>query len=444
MSRYTKDDIFRMVEEEDVEFIRLQFTDIFGTLKNIAITSSQLEKALDNKCMFDGSSVEGFVRIEESDMYLYPDYDTFEIFPWRPQQGKVARLICDVHTPDGKPFEGDPRWILKKTIKEVNEMGYRFDVGPECEFFLFHTDDNGLPTTLSHEKAGYFDLGPNDLGENIRRDMVLTLEDMGFEIEASHHEVAPAQHEIDFKYDEALKTADNIQTFKMTVKTIAKRHGLYATFMPKPKFGISGSGMHINMSLATEEGKNIFADENGKIGLSDDAYHFIAGIMKHARGMSAITNPLVNSYKRLVPGYEAPVYIAWSAKNRSPLIRIPASRGNGTRVELRNPDPTANPYLVLALCLAAGLDGIKNKIEVPKSVDCNIYEMTPGERRAAGIENMPADLKEAVDCLVADEFLCSVLGEHITTKYVEAKMKEWENYTTRVSQWEIDEYLYKY
>ena len=444
MSRYTKDDIFRMVEEEDVEFIRLQFTDIFGTLKNIAITSSQLEKALDNKCMFDGSSVEGFVRIEESDMYLYPDYDTFEIFPWRPQQGKVARLICDVHTPDGKPFEGDPRWILKKTIKEANEMGYRFDVGPECEFFLFHTDDNGLPTTLSHEKAGYFDLGPNDLGENIRRDMVLTLEDMGFEIEASHHEVAPAQHEIDFKYDEALKTADNIQTFKMTVKTIAKRHGLYATFMPKPKFGISGSGMHINMSLATEEGKNIFADENGKIGLSDDAYHFIAGIMKHARGMSAITNPLVNSYKRLVPGYEAPVYIAWSAKNRSPLIRIPASRGNGTRVELRNPDPTANPYLVLALCLAAGLDGIKNKIEVTESVDCNIYEMTPGERRAAGIENMPADLKEAVDCLVADEFLCSVLGEHITTKYVEAKMKEWENYTTRVSQWEIDEYLYKY
>ena len=444
MSRYTKDDIFRMVEEEDVEFIRLQFTDIFGTLKNIAITSSQLEKALDNKCMFDGSSVEGFVRIEESDMYLYPDYDTFEIFPWRPQQGKVARLICDVYTPDGKPFEGDPRWILKKTIKEANEMGYRFDVGPECEFFLFHTDDNGLPTTLSHEKAGYFDLGPNDLGENIRRDMVLTLEEMGFEIEASHHEVAPAQHEIDFKYDQVLKTADNIQTFKMTVKTIAKRHGLYATFMPKPKFGISGSGMHINMSLATEEGKNIFADENGKIGLSDDAYHFIAGIMKHARGMSAITNPLVNSYKRLVPGYEAPVYIAWSAKNRSPLIRIPASRGNGTRVELRNPDPTANPYLVLALCLAAGLDGIKNKIEVPESVDCNIYEMTPGERRAAGIENMPADLKEAVDCLVADEFLCSVLGEHITTKYVEAKMKEWENYTTRVSQWEIDEYLYKY
>ena len=442
--KYTKQDIIRMADEEDVEFIRLQFTDMFGTLKNVAITRSQLEKALNNQCMFDGSSIEGFVRIEESDMYLYPDLDTFTIFPWRPQQGKVARIICDVYCADGTPFEGDPRYVLRKEITRAAKMGYTFEVGPECEFFLFHTDDNGQPTTVSHEKAGYFDLGPVDLGENARRDMVLTLEDMGFEIEASHHEVAPAQHEIDFRYDEALATADKIMTFKLAVKTIAKRHGLFASFMPKPKYGINGSGMHINMSLATEEGKNIFADENGKIGLSDDAYHFIAGIMKHARGMSAITNPLVNSYKRLVPGYEAPVYIAWSAKNRSPLIRIPASRGNGTRVELRNPDPTANPYLVLALCLAAGLDGIKNKIEVPKSVDCNIYEMTPGERRAAGIENMPADLKEAVDCLVADEFLCSVLGEHITTKYVEAKMKEWENYTTRVSQWEIDEYLYKY
>ena len=444
MSRYTKDDIFRMVEEEDVEFIRLQFTDIFGTLKNIAITSSQLEKALDNKCMFDGSSVEGFVRIEESDMYLYPDYDTFEIFPWRPQQGKVARLICDVYTPDGKPFEGDPRWILKKTIKEANEMGYRFDVGPECEFFLFHTDDNGLPTTLSHEKAGYFDLGPNDLGENIRRDMVLTLEDMGFEIEASHHEVAPAQHEIDFKYDEALKTADNIQTFKMTVKTIAKRHGLYATFMPKPKFGISGSGMHINMSLATKEGKNIFADEKGKIGLSDDAYHFIAGIMKHARGMSAITNPLVNSYKRLVPGYEAPVYIAWSAKNRSPLIRIPASRGNGTRVELRNPDPTANPYLALAGCLIAGLDGIKNKLEVCDSVDANIYAMTKKERRERGIDSLPETLIDAVKHLEKDELIMEFLGEETAEKYIEAKKAEWKSYKVAVSEWEVNQYLSTY
>lgn len=444
MSRFSKNDIFRIVEEEDVEFIRLQFSDIFGVLKNVAITSSQLEKALNNQCMFDGSSVEGFARIEESDMYLHPDLDTFAIFPWRPQQGKVARLICDVYTPDGKPFEGDSRNVLKKVIKEAADMGYVFDVGPECEFFLFHTDDNGLPTTLTHEKAGYFDLGPTDLGENVRRDMVLTLEDMGFEIEASHHEVAPAQHEIDFKYDEALTTADNIETFKLTVKTIAKRHGLYATFMPKPKFGINGSGMHVNMSLATVDGRNIFADEKDTLGLSQEAYHFIAGILAHAKGMTAITNPLVNSYKRLVPGYEAPVYIAWSATNRSPLVRIPASRGNGTRIELRNPDPSANPYLVLALCLAAGLDGIKNKLEVPKSVDCNIFEMTNEQREAAGIETLPGDLKEAVDCMKEDGFIREVLGEHIFNKYTDAKLAEWDEYRTKVSQWEIDEYLAKF
>lgn len=444
MSRYTKNDIFRMVEEEDVEFIRLQFTDIFGVMKNVAITASQLEKALDNKCMFDGSSVEGFVRIEESDMYLYPDYDTFEIFPWRPQQGKVARLICDVYLPDGNPFEGDSRNILKKVLKEAEDMGYIFDVGPECEFFLFHTDDEGRPTTVSHEKAGYFDLGPTDLGENVRRDMVLTLEDMGFEIEASHHEAAPAQHEIDFKYNEALITADNIMTFKLAVKTIAKRHGLYATFMPKPKFGINGSGMHVNMSLATLDGRNVFADETDSLGLSKHAYHFIAGLIEHANGMTAITNPLVNSYKRLVPGYEAPVYIAWSATNRSPLIRIPASRGNGTRVELRNPDPSANPYLVLACCLAAGLDGIKRKLEVPQSVDCNIYEMSSEERRAAGIETLPDNLIQAVDCLKKDQVICDTLGKHLVNKYVEAKEKEWNDYRTRVTQWEIEEYLYKF
>ena len=442
MSRYTKDDIFRMVEEEDVEFIRLQFTDIFGTLKNIAITSSQLEKALDNKCMFDGSSVEGFVRIEESDMYLYPDYDTFEIFPWRPQQGKVARLICDVYTPDGKPFEGDPRWILKKTIKEANEMGYRFDVGPECEFFLFHTDDNGLPTTLSHEKAGYFDLGPNDLGENIRRDMVLTLEEMGFEIEASHHEVAPAQHEIDFKYGEALKTADSIETFKLVVKTIAKKHGLCATFMPKPKYGVCGSGMHMNMSLS-KDGKNIFADDNDKLGLSQEAYYFIAGIMEHMREMTAITNPLVNSYKRLVPGYEAPIYIAWSAKNRSPLVRIPSARGAGTRVELRCPDPTANPYLAMAVCLKAGLDGIKRQLPLVPSVDSNIFELTREEKKARHIESLPANLREAVLCMRDSDFMKEALGEHIFTRYTSAKLDEWNEYTRQVTDWEISNYLYK-
>ena len=334
MSKYTKQDIIRIVEEEDVEFIRLQFTDMFGTLKNVAITSSQLEKALNNECMFDGSSIEGFVRIEESDMYLYPDLDTFVIFPWRPQQGKVARIICDIYTADRKPFEGDPRYALKKAVADAESMGYRFDVGPECEFFLFNQDEDGQPTTMSTERAGYFDLGPVDLGENARRDMVLTLEDMGYEIEASHHEVAPAQHEIDFKYDEALKTADNIMTFKLAVKTIAKRHGMFASFMPKPKYGVNGSGMHVNMSLS-KNGRNIFDDPDGENGLSREAYWFIGGIMNHMRAMTAITNPLVNSYKRLVPGYEAPIYIAWSMTNRSPLIRIrwnpPADRSAGCR-----------------------------------------------------------------------------------------------------------------
>ena len=297
---YSKEDIMELAGDEDVEFIRLQFTDMFGSLKNVAITASQLEKALDNKCMFDGSSIEGFVRIEESDMYLYPDLSTLEIFPWRPQQGKVARLICDVYRPNGEPFEGDPRYILKRAIKEAADMGYTFEVGPECEFFLFHTDENGMPTTLTHEKAGYFDLGPLDLGENARRDMVLNLEDMGFVVEASHHEVAPAQHEIDFQYDEALATADNIMTFKLAVKTIAKRHGLHATFMPKPKFGVNGSGMHINMSLS-KDGKNIFNDSSDKLGLSKEAYYFIGGIIRHMKGMTAVTNPLVNSYKSTGP-----------------------------------------------------------------------------------------------------------------------------------------------
>ena len=444
MGKYTKQDIFRMVEEEDVEFIRLQFTDMFGVLKNVAITSSQLGKALDNKCMFDGSSVEGFVRIEESDMYLYPDYDTFEIFPWRPQQGKVARLICDVYTPDGKPFEGDPRWILKKVIKEAEDMGYVFEVGPECEFFLFHTDDNGLPTTLSHEKAGYFDLGPTDLGENVRRDMVLTLEDMGFEIEASHHEVAPAQHEIDFKYDEALKTADNIMTFKLTVKTIAKRHGLYATFMPKPKYGINGSGMHVNMSLATMAGKNIFADDSDKLGLSEDAYHFIAGILEHAKGMAAVTNPLVNSYKRLVPGYEAPVYIAWSATNRSPLIRIPASRGNGTRVELRNPDPCVNSYLAFAGIIAAGLEGIKKGLMPQAATELNIYRLSEEECEKLNLKRLPKSLSEAVEEMENDPLVMKTLGEYISGKYVRAKRREVSQYQAYVTDWETGQYLNKY
>ena len=442
MSKYTKQDIIQMVEDEDVEFIRLQFTDMFGTLKNVAITKSQLEKALNNQCMFDGSSIEGFVRIEESDMYLYPDLDTFVIFPWRPQQGKVARIICDIYRPDGKPFEGDPRYILRKTVAQAAELGYQFNVGPECEFFLFHTDDEGRPTTISHERAGYFDLGPVDLGENARRDMVLTLEDMGFEIEASHHEAAPAQHEIDFKYDEALHTADNIMTFKLAVKTIAKRFGLFASFMPKPKQEINGSGMHINISVS-KDGKNIFADPSDELGLSKEAYYFIGGIMKHMKGMTAITNPLINSYKRLIPGFEAPVHIAWSGTNRSPLIRIPAARGEGTRVELRSPDSAANPYLALAVCLAAGLDGIEKQMEVPSEVKTNIYDMTEEERENLKIKRLPINLFEAVKEFEKDIYLQKVLGEHASRMYIQTKQAEWMNYTSQVTPWEIEEYLYR-
>ena len=324
MNNLTKQDIMNLVAEEDVEFIRLQFTDIFGNLKNVAVTSSQLERALNNECMFDGSSIEGFTGRVESDMYLYPDLNTMTIFPWRPQQGRVARLICDIYRPNGTPFEGDPRYILKRAIQEAADMGYSFDVGPECEFFLFDMDENGAPTTHTREQAGYFDMGTVDFGENARRDMILTLEEMGFTVESSHHGKAPAQHEIDFRYGEALQVADNIMTFKLTVKTIAKRHGLHATFMPKPKFGVTGSGMHINMSL-NRNGENIFGDASDRNGLSKEAYYFIGGIMKHLKGMTAITNPLVNSYKRLVPGYDAPVHIAWSIGNRSPLIRVPAT-----------------------------------------------------------------------------------------------------------------------
>ena len=442
MNYYTRADILRIVEEEDVGFIRLQFTDIFGVMKNVAITASQLEKALDHQIMFDGASNEGFARIEESDMYLYPDLDTFEIFPWRPQQGKVARLICDVYKPDGTIFQSDPRYVLKKGMSQAKSMGLEFDVGPECEFFLFHTDEDGLPTTVTHESAGYFDLGPLDLGENARRDMVLTLEDMGYEIEASHHESAPAQHEIDLHYDEALASADSIMTFKLVVKTIAKRHGLHATFMPKPKSGINGSGMHINMSMR-KDGINIFHDSKDPAGLSKEAYWFIGGLMKHMKAICFITNPVVNSYKRLVPGYEAPVYIAWSARNRTPLIRIPDTRGDAVRIELRSPDPSANPYLALAVCLAAGLEGIQNEIMPPKSVDCNIYEMSEEERKASGIEMLPGSLLEAAREFEKDAFIQSVLGEDLSKKYIEAKTREYADYRAQVTDWEISRYLHR-
>lgn len=443
MAKKTKEDILRIAEEENVEFIRLQFTDVFGNLKNIAITSDHLKDALNNKCMFDGSSIDGFARIEESDMCLYPDPDTLEIFPWRPQHGKVARLICDVYKTDGKPFEGDPRYVLKRSLKEAADMGYTLNVGPECEFFLFQTDENAQPTTIAYERAGYFDLGPVDFGENARRDMVLTLEEMGFDIEASHHECAPSQHEIDFKYAEGLKTADNIMTFKLAVKTIARRHGQHATFMPKPKYGTAGSGMHLNLSLS-KNGKNIFQDPKDEYGLSKEAYWFIGGIMKHMKGMTAVMNPLVNSYKRLVPGYEAPVHIAWSSKNRSPLIRIPSARGEGTRIELRSPDSAANPYLAIAIALAAGLDGIKNKIEPPAAVNRNIFEMTDKERKKAKVESLPSNLLDAVEALEKDKLIQDALGPHIAPLYISAKKREWGLYSEQVTQWEIDRYLYKY
>ena len=433
MHNYTRDDIFHIVEEEDVAFIRLQFTDIFGTMKNMAVTVGQLEKALDNRCMFDVSSLEGVADEEESDMYLYPDLSTFEIFPWRPQQGKVARLICDVYKKDGTPYEGDPRYVLRKAVAEAKEMGYTMNVGPECEFFLFHTDDDGRPTTVTHEQGGYFDVGPLDLGENARRDMILTLEDMGFEIISSHHEIAPAQHEIDFHYDEAMITADNLMTFKMVVKTIAKRHGLHATFMPKPKSETYGSGMHINLSLYKNDGTNALYNAEDENGLSQEGYYFIGGLMKH------ITNPTINSYKRFVPGYEAPVYMGWSAKTRGPLIRVSMEKEDNSRLELRSPDATANPYLALAVLLKAGVDGIKNQIMPPKNIDENIQKMTQ-ERRD---EELPRTLGAATAELEKDELLISVLGKELAEKIIKANKKEYKEYCMQVTDWEIDHYLYR-
>ena len=441
---YTKEDIIRIVKEEDIEFIRMQFTDIFGQLKNVALTASQVEKAVNNQIMFDGSSIEGFVRIDESDQYLYPDLDSFVVFPWRPQHGKVARLICDVYNPDGTPFVGDPRSVLKKVLKKAESMGYdAFNVGPEAEFFLFQTDEEGKPTTKTNDEAGYFDLGPLDHGEGTRREICMALEQMGFEIEASHHEVAQGQHEIDFKYAEALKTADNIMTFKLAVKTLAQKNGLHATFMPKPIYGINGSGMHTNMSLF-KNGKNVFYDPDGEKGLSKEAYSFIAGLLAHVKGMCAVTNPLVNSYKRLVPGYEAPCYLAWSASNRSALIRIPASRGQSTRVELRSPDPACNPYLELAVLLAAGLDGIEKGMVPPAEITENIFQMDDDARAAAGIDSLPGSLEEAIKAMQADPMVLETLGGHVSENYIEGKAKEWDEYRTRVSSWEREKYIINY
>ncbi|MEQ6378726.1 type I glutamate--ammonia ligase [Bacillaceae bacterium S4-13-58] len=443
-SKMTSEKIWEIVKEENVRFIRLQFTDMLGTIKNVEIPLGQLDKALENKMMFDGSSIEGFVRIEESDMYLYPDLDTFVVFPWTSEKGKVARFICDIYNPDGTPFEGCPRYNLKRNLKKMEEMGFSaFNIGTEPEFFLFKLDEAGEATLELNDKGGYFDLAPTDLGENCRRDIVLELEEMGFEIEASHHEVAPGQHEIDFKYSDALKHCDDIQTFKLVVKTIARKHGLHATFMPKPLFGVNGSGMHCNMSLF-KGGENAFFDENGPMQLNETAYQFTAGILKHALGFTAVTNPTVNSYKRLVPGYEAPCYVAWSGRNRSPLVRVPSSRGLSTRIEVRSVDPSANPYLAMAVLLASGLDGLSNKIQVPTPIDRNIYVMTKEERVENGIVDLPATLYHALETLRKDEIVVEALGAHLFEHFIEAKEIEWDMFRTQVHPWEREQYLSSY
>ncbi|MBF7122141.1 glutamine synthetase family protein [Pediococcus pentosaceus] len=438
---YSQADIRQMAKDGNVRFLRLMFTDLFGIIKNVEVPISQLDKLLDNKLMFDGSSIDGFVRIEESDMYLYPDLSTWMVFPWGSEHGKVARIICEVYSNDRKPFVGDPRNNLIRVLQEMKDAGFTdFNIGPEPEFFLLKLDENGKPTTNLNDKGSYFDLAPVDLGENCRRDIVLELENMGFDVEASHHEVAPGQHEIDFKYADALTAADNIQTFKLVVKTVARKYNLHATFMPKPMDGINGSGMHLNMSLFNKEG-NAFYDEKGDLQLSQNAYWFLGGLLKHARSYTAVCNPIVNSYKRLVPGYEAPVYVAWSGSNRSPLIRVPSSKGLSTRFEVRSVDPAANPYLAIASVLEAGLDGIRNKIEPEDSVDRNIYRMNIQERNEEHITDLPSTLHNALKEFQNDDVMRKALGDHIFQSFLEAKKLEWASYRQEVTQWERDQYL---
>ncbi|MDN2452591.1 type I glutamate--ammonia ligase [Lactobacillus sp. UCMA15818] len=442
---YTKDDIRKIAKDENVKFLRLMFTDLYGVIKNVEVPISQLEKLLDDKLMFDGSSIDGFVRIEESDMWLYPDLSTWMIFPWGSEHGKVARVICEVYNADRTPFIGDPRNNLIRVLGEMKELGFTdFNIGPEPEFFLFKLDpETGKPTLNLNDKGSYFDLAPVDLGENCRRDIVLELENMGFDIEASHHEVAPGQHEIDFKYAGALQACDNIQTFKLVVKTVARKHGLHATFMPKPLDRINGSGMHINMSLFNSEG-NAFFDESDEMQLSQEARYFLGGLLTHARNFTAVTNPTVNSYKRLVPGYEAPVYVAWSGRNRSPLVRVPIARGMSTRLELRSVDPSANPYLAIASILEAGLDGLRKKLQAPKPIDRNIYVMDAEERKANGISDLPSTLHNAIKELEKDEVIAKAMGPHLYQNFIEGKKLEWGAYRQEVSQWERDQYLELY
>lgn len=438
----TRREILQMVQDEDVEFIRLQFMDMFGSLKNVAVTAGQLERVLRNRYMFDGSCLYGNLRRWEEDLYLYPDLDTFVILPWRPQQGKVARFLCDVCRADGTPVWADSRTVLKRVLEKAAQEGYTFYVDPECEFFLFHTDENGIPTTTTHEQAGYMDISPLDLGENARRDIVLTLEEMGFAIEASHHETAPAQHEIDFGCEEALRTADNIVTFKTAVRSIAKRHGLHATFMPKPKAGVAGSGMHVTVQLF-HNGVNCFADPEDRQGLSREARWFMGGVMAHVRALCAVTNPLVNSYKRLHSGFEAPGRINWTTKNGSALIRVPSARGEDMGIELRFPDPSANPYLALAVCLAAGLEGIAGQTDPGEELAFGACDDTQPRAGAQDGGLLPQTLWEAADEMEQDELMKQTLGSDFVRLYAAAKKAEWNEYMSQVSEWEVEKYLYR-
>ena len=443
MGKLTKEAILKNAKEENVKYVRLCFTDIHGVIKNVEVPASKLEEALDNEIMFDGSSIDGFVRIQEADMYLRPDYDTWLISSWeQTTYGKVAMLICDIYLPTGEPFVGDPRGVLKRNVEKMKQLGFNaFNVGLEPEFFLFKLDEKGNPTLDFNDNGGYFDLAPVDGAEDCRRDIVLELEKIGFKMEASHHEVAPGQHEINFEFDNALEACDNLQTFKLVVKVVAKRHGLHATFMPKPISNINGSGMHVNCSLRDKEGNNAFYDPKGEIGLSDTALYWIAGIMNNARAFTAITNPTVNSYKRLIPGYEAPCYVSWSDANRSAMIRIPAKRGKGTRTEIRSADPSANPYLAMTAILASGLEGIEKKLEHKERVYINLYELDRDEREALGIKNLPENLKDAVKEFKKNELIKEALGSHIVDRFIDAKTKEWDDFRTSVTEWEIQKYL---
>lgn len=439
---YTDEDIKKALKENDVKLIQLQFVDLNGQVKNMAVTPEQIDRVLNNEIMLDGSSIKGFRSIETSDMYFYPDKDSFQILPWTSGTAKSARLVCDIHNSDGTPFEGCPRCNLKRVMKEAEKLGFSMNLGPEAEFFLFEKKD-GKITTETQDKAGYYDVGPDDLGENVRADIVHSLKQMGFDIEASHHEVADGQHEIDFKYGDILTTADNVVTFRIAVKAVAAQHGLHATFMPKPIFGINGSGMHCNFSLF-KNGKNAFLDEKKEYKLSDVALYSIGGVLKHIKSITAITNPTVNSYKRLVPGYEAPVYLAWSLANRSALLRVPAKRGNATRVELRSPDPSCNPYLAFAAILEAALDGIRNKIDPPAPVESNIYHLTSKERKKQRIDSLPGSLADALEQLDKSLVAKAALGDHIYKEFITAKKKEWDSFRTYVSSWEIEKYLERY